>query len=510
MISAIALDLGSTSVKAGLLDRNGELIHIVATLAPRIVVSGGHYESDALAYATAAEQVLGECAQQAGDCRTLGLCSQRSSFLIWEPATGQPLTPLISWQDNRGAASCEALCAHEHSIRALTGLPLTPYYFAPKLRILLQDNPAWRSRLEQGDLLTGTLDTFLIWRWSGGKHFVTDASMAARTLLMDIRQQQWSPQLCELFGIPPGILAEIRPSAGLQLLLENGLTLQASVGDQSAALIASVSNDRAEALVNLGTGGFVVRYLPGEKSALTGYLHTLVYQDNARHGHLAIEGTLNSIAAALAPYPVRECRFEDFATGSMTRHCEASGVGMPPPHLFPQSAGYASNVSEADDIFCLAEPSGLGAPYFASSCYAACLPDPFHNDLGIRFSRPVEHLTQQRIAALLLEGIIFRVARILEDFHRDSAIESVYLSGGLSELACLQQGIAGCVPFDVYRLEQKDASLCGAAMLAAGMEPACHGAKEKIQPPPDTVSLQEKYRRWKDWLDGLLAEIPAP
>ncbi|MBY0575561.1 MAG: hypothetical protein K2P67_03065, partial [Gallionellaceae bacterium] len=194
----------------------------------------------------------------------------------------------------------------------------------------------------------------------------------------------------------------------------------------------------------------------------------------------------------------------------MTRCAKATGAGITASHLRPQTAGYASNVSEADDIFCLAEPSGLGAPYFASSCYAACLPDPFHNDLGIRFSRPVEHLTQQRIAALLLEGIIFRVARILEDFHRDSAIESVYLSGGLSELACLQQGIAGCVPFDVYRLEQKDASLCGAAMLAAGMEPACHGAKEKIQPPPDTVSLQEKYRRWKDWLDGLLAEIPAP
>lgn len=477
IISAIALDLGTTSVKAGLLDLNDDLVHIVATPAPRIVVSGGHYESDALAYAAAAEQVLEECAKQAGDCRTLGLCSQRSSFLIWEQATGKPLTPLISWQDNRGAASCEALRTHEHSIRALTGLPLTPYYFAPKLRILLQDNPAWQARLERGELKVGTLDTFLIWRWSGGKHFVTDASMAARTLLMDIRQQQWSPQLCELFGIPPGILAEIRPSAGLDLLLENGLTLQASVGDQSAALIASVSEDRAEALVNLGTGGFVVRYLPNEKTALTGYLHTLVYQDSARHAHLAIEGTLNSIAAALAPYPVRECRFEDFA---------------------------------ADDIFCLAEPSGLGAPYFASSCYAACLPDPFHNDLGIRFSRPVEHLTQQRIAALLLEGIIFRVARILEDFHRDSAIESVYLSGGLSELACLQQGIAGCVPFDVYRLEQKDASLCGAAMLAAGMEPACHGVRKKLQPPSNTAPLQEKYRRWKDWLDGLLAEIPAP
>ncbi|MDE2118761.1 MAG: carbohydrate kinase, partial [Betaproteobacteria bacterium] len=376
MISAIALDLGTTSIKAGLLHQDGALGNVIAKPAPKIAVTGGRYESDALAYAAAAEQVLSEYLAQASECKTLGLCSQRSSFLTWEQATGQPLTPLISWQDNRGAASCEALRAHESLIRNLTGLPLTPYYFAPKLRTMLQDHPEWLARLESGELLAGTLDTFLIWRWTGGKYFMTDASMAARTLLMDIRQQQWSPRLCKLFGIPSGILPEIKPSAGLHLQLNNGLILQASVGDQSAALIASVSEDQKEALVNLGTGCFVVRYLPDEKSALDGYLHTLVYQDSAQHAHLAIEGTLNSIAAALAPYPVAECRIDNLFSG---------------------------------DIFCLAEPSGLGAPFF-------------RNDLGIRFSQSVGHLTQQRIAALLLEAVVFRVARILEDFHRESAI----------------------------------------------------------------------------------------
>ncbi len=458
MISAIALDLGTTSIKAGLLHQDGALCNIAAKPAPKIAVTGGRYESDALAYAAAAEQVLDECITQAGDCKTLGLCNQRSSFLIWEQATGQQLTPLISWQDNRGAASCEALRAHENLIRKLTGLPLTPYYFAPKLRTMLQNNPEWLARLEHGELLAGTLDTFLIWRWSGGKHFMTDASMAARTLLMDIRRQQWSPQLCKLFGIPSSILPEIKPSAGINLRLNNGLILQASVGDQSAALIASVSEERAEALINLGTGCFVVRYLPDEKSTLDGYLRTLVYQDSAQHVHLAIEGTLNSIAAALAPYPVDECRVEDLFSG---------------------------------DIFCLAEPSGLGAPYF-------------RNDLGIRFSQPVGHLTQQRIAALLLEAVIFRVVRILEDFHRESAIERVYLSGGLSGLACLQQGIARCVPFDVYRLSQAESSLQGAALLAAGMAPTFHRKAERIPAARDTHALPGKYRRWKEWLDVLL------
>jgi len=457
--SAIALDLGTTSIKAGLLDQHGELCNLVARPAPKIHVNGGHYESDALVYADTAERVLHECIAHAGDCKSLGLCSQRSSFLIWEQATGQPLTPLISWQDNRGAASCVELRSQEIFIRNLTGLPLTPYYFAPKLRVVLQDNPKWLAQLERGELQVGTLDTFLIWRWTAGKHFVTDASMAARTLLTDIREQQWSSTLSKLFGIPLSILPEIKPSAGLNLRLNNGLLLQASVGDQSAALIASVSKDQAEALVNLGTGCFVVRYLPDAKTVPEGYLHTLVYMDSKQHIHLAIEGTLNSIAAALAPYPVSECQIEDFAH---------------------------------DDIFCVAEPSGLGAPYF-------------RGDIGILFSQPVEHLSQRHIVALLLEAVIFRVARILEEFHREFAIERVYLSGGLSELPCLQQGIAQCVPFEVYRLQQSESSLQGAALLASGMAPASHRISERILIAANPRLLPQKYQRWKTWLDELLA-----
>lgn len=460
MISAIALDLGTTSIKAGLLDQDGVLGHIVALPAPPITVGDGRYESDALAYAEVAERVLGECIAIAASQPPLGLCSQRSSFLIWDSVTGQPLTPLISWQDNRGAASCEVLRAHEGLIRDFTGLRLTPYYFAPKLRVVLREHPQWRARLERGELRVGTLDTFLIWRWTDGRHHVTDASMAARTLLMDITQRQWSLALCDLFDIPLCILPQINPSAGLNLRLVNGLTLQASVGDQSAALFSSVAEDSREALVNLGTGGFVVRYLPQEKPGLDGYLRTMVYQGENLHCHVAIEGTLNSIAAALAPYPAAECRIEDLAT---------------------------------EDIFCLAEPSGLGAPYFC-------------NDLGLRFSRPIGHLTQHGVACLLLEGIIFRVARILEDFHREYSIESVYLSGGLSELACIRQGIAQCVPFAVYRLPQKESSLQGAALLAAGMAAACCRGEEGVAVGQYAMPLPEKYRRWKGWLDGLLKQ----
>lgn len=459
MTAAIALDLGSTSIKAALIDHRGELRHFVAKPAPAMNQHEGRYECSALDYAETAEQLLNVYIAHSAEKPPLGLCSQRSSFLIWNKATGIPLTPLISWQDNRGASSCERLRASTNTIRALTGLQLTPYYFAPKLSMLLRENPAWRKKLTKRDWLAGTLDTFLIWRWTNKQHFINDASMAARTLLMDIHSQQWSDELCRLFDIPREILPRIVPSTGLNLRLSNGLTLQASAGDQSAALIASLNGNHNEALVNLGTGGFVIRLLTRDEPAFNGYLQTLVYRAAEKQPALfAIEGTLNSIAPALSGYPINDCSF----------------------------ASLASN-----RIFCLAEPSGLGAPYFRSGW-------------GIHFSHPVTGLTQQQIAALLLEAIIFRIARILEEFHRHASLTRVYLSGGLSELICLQQGIAQCTGLPVYYLQQKETSLQGIAILASGFRIILHRQARQVNIEKPNAALAGKYRHWKIWLDDLL------
>lgn len=458
MIVAIALDLGSTSIKAALVDDRGDLHRLVAKPAPAMNHDHGRYECSALDYVETAEQVLNACVMH-NKKLPLGLCCQRSSFLIWNKATGIPLTPLISWQDDRGASSCTRLHQAANTIHALTGLQLTPYYFAPKLSALLRENPSWREKILDHDWLVGTLDTFLIWRWSNKQYFVTDASMAARTLLLDIHALQWSDELCQLFDIPRSVLPRIVSSIGLSLKLTNGLTLNASVGDQSAALIASLPHNSNEALVNLGTGGFVIRTLAFNDSAHNGYLQTLVYRIKEQSAQFAIEGTLNSIAPALADYPVGDCRLENLAENR---------------------------------IFCLAEPSGLGAPYFRT-------------DWGIHYSHPITGLSRQQIAALLLEAIIFRVTRILEEFHRHAPLTGIYLSGGLSELICLQQGIAQCTGLPVFYLSQKETSLQGAAILASGFKIIIsrHTQQITIQKPNNV--LIEKYRNWKAWLDDMLA-----
>ncbi|MFA6014377.1 MAG: FGGY family carbohydrate kinase [Gallionellaceae bacterium] len=457
MTTAIALDLGTTSIKAGYLNQDGSLVNIISSPAPKIIVSGGQYESDAIAYAESAERILLQCLTDSLSKPTsnLGICCQRSSFLIWNKSCGEPITPLISWQDSRGSVSCQDLQQEEMIIQGLTGLRLTPYYFAPKLRMLLLAHPDWREKLLNGEYLVGTLDTFLIWRWTGGKQFITDASMAARTLLMDIKLCQWSPKLCDIFDIPLDILPKITHSNELTINLDNGLVLQASLGDQSAAYFSSVGFDNHTALVNLGTGGFVLHRMNQEINP-AGYLRTLLYQDKEAHANIAIEGTLNSISEALTKYPVNECSIEEMGKS---------------------------------DIYCISEPSGLGAPYF-------------RKDYGMCFSQSVDELTPRQIGCLLLEGIIFRVARILDDFSQESTIDRVLLSGGLSELIPLQQGIAECTPKKVFRLNQKDSSLRGAAMLAAGIDIAEQNYGDVATGSGGNLAI--KYQRWKSWLDSIL------
>lgn len=458
--SAIALDLGTTLIKAGVVDSNCQLKSFSSLSAPEISVKDGCYESDALLYVKKTEQLLHKYLIHSGKSSRLGIACQRSSFLLWEKSSGRPVTPFISWQDSRGADSISRLRRKERVIQNLTGLRLAPYYLAPKLSVLLEQRPELRAGLEQGDLLVGTLDSFIIWRWSSGNYYQTDASMAARTLLMNIHQQHWSSELCSSFAINPAWLPRIKPSTNLNQRLKQDIVLQASVADQSAALLASVDDGPKQVLVNLGTGGFVIRFQTDQSVLVNkNYLYTLVYQDQHRRSYFAIEGTLNAIGSALVKYPYTECRFED--------------LGQNP------------------DVFCIAEPSGIGAPYFRTNS-------------GLVFSDNIDSLTQQQIAVLLLEAIIFRVVRILNDFNQEDKITCVILSGGLSELDCLRQGIARCSGLEVYKLLQKESTLLGAGILALNLNADFESETEHINVTCGNMAILKKYQRWKKWFDQLL------
>ena len=460
-LNTIALDLGTTAIKAAICNNSSQIEDSFSDLAPTISVDQGQYVSDAMEYLSIVERLLKKCQNTCETKPLLGICYQRSSFLVWNSTSGLPVTKLISWQDNSGQASCTELIKHNPLIRQLSGLPLTPYYFAPKLRSLLQRQPELLPNIANKTLLIGTLDSFIIWHWTAGRHFMTDTSMAARTLLMDIHSGQWSKTLGDIFSIPIKILPKIHPSINLNLPLNHDAILKVSIADQSAALLANVTfnnNDESEILVNLGSGGFVARSEPKQSNKKTDvYLHTLVYQDHQRNQIIAIEGTLNSITAALQIYPFQICKIKDLA-----------------------------NIA---DIFCIAEPSGIGAPFFRS-------------DIRMQFSKSVEHLSKKQIACLLLEAIIFRVALILEDFNQQPDNTRIYLSGGLSNLSCLQQGIANCSTSPVFKVLQRHSSLQGTAILINNLSPTTYRQSETVI---KTIHkpLIEKYQQWKVWFKEL-------
>ena len=459
-VNSIVFDLGTTAIKAAICSENQPFKRIFSQPAPKISIHNGQYVSDAMAYLATVEQLLEKCYRYCQTSPLLGLCYQRSSFVIWDSQSGLSVTPLISWQDNRGDSSCKKLQENNSLIRQLTGLPLTAYYFAPKLHALLLQQPELLQGLLNNNLCVGTLDSFLIWHWTEGNQYLTDVSMAARTQLMDIHTRQWSESLADIFKIPLQVLPEICPSNGLNIELKNGAVLMASVADQSAALLANIEKDDSEVLVNLGTGGFVIRYQPENSTNETmGYLSTLIYQDSHNVNYMAIEGTLNSITEALKPYPFRACTIEDLA--------------------------------EFMDIYCLAEPSGIGAPFFRP-------------DIGLEFSKPIAHLTPTQIASLLLEGIIFRVALILEQYNYPSEISRVYLSGGLSVLPCLQQGIALCSAAPVFKICQEHSGLLGIATLANDLKPASFRLSEPILPINKCHGLIIKYQQWKIWFNQII------
>lgn len=466
-LNTVVLDLGTTTIKAALCNNSSQIQTVLSLPAPAIKMDQGHCVSDAMEYLSIAKQLLTKCLHHCQARPSLGICYQRSSFLIWDSHSGRPVTRLISWQDTTGQSSCTELMPYNSLIKQLSGLPLTPYYFAPKLRTLLQKQAVLAAGIVNGNLRVGTLDSFIIWHWTDGAHFLTDASMAARTLLLDIHTGQWSKTLTDIFAIPLPVLPKIQASTQFNLTLTNGAILKVSLADQSAALLANVTCSdpvhagaaKNEILINLGTGGFVVRTEPKPaRHKVNHYLRTLVYQDPQKKHVIAIEGSLNSITMALQAYPFHSCQIADLAT--------------------------------IPDLFCIAEPTGIGAPFFRP-------------EFGLQFSRPTDHLSKSQIASLILEAIIFRVALILEDFIQQPDNTQVYLSGGLANLSCLQQGIAICSPAPVFTCLQKHASLQGTAILVNNLAPATYRQSAAIIATRHPLLLA-KYQQWKCWFNNLM------
>jgi glycerol kinase len=452
---ALALDLGTTQVKLARLDARGELELLGSTAAPEPSGAGAVREVDPLEYARAAEELLAPHRGSQAEPVPLAIACQRSSFLLWERSSGTPLTPIVSWQDRRAAPWCERHAEREAEVKRSTGLPLSPHYAGPKLAWLFERDSALARRAGAGELAFGTLETWLAWRWSGGAAHVTDISMAARTLLVDLASGGWSDALLGFFGVPSALLPEIAPSAGRSLALE-GFDLRASLSDQAAGVLAVLRPDEDGALVNFGTGSFVLRPSGERRLERPGYL-TGPLCGGARTLY-ALEGTINAGGATAAR----------FAEG---------------PTELPAA-------DRAPNAFCLPDENGVGAPHWLPS-------QGFALSAAARELLPVE---QRRI---VLEGLVFRARAQLADLGTGASTR-ILLGGGLTRDPFVAAALAAVLGREVELLETREATLLGAARLAAGLHPCADPRTRRIEPPAHGSWLREKYPRWLAWLAQLL------
>jgi glycerol kinase len=463
---AAALDLGSTRIKSGVLTPTGELVDIRDTQAPPLSGDGLVRECDPVAYMDAACRLLAETLSGLPEDVSIGIASQRSSFLLWNAESGRPVTPMISWQDRRAPEWCLAHARHNTNLVSDTGLFLSPHYAAPKLAFLLVGDKALRRAARAGTLRFGTLETYLVWRLTAGRVHNTDLTMAARTLLADPRSGGWSPRWLEAFDIQESLLPRIAPAWGRQDVLDDKGVVTATVTDQAAGVIALLAAERGadgrpDVLVNLGTGGFVTIRTGGEMTFAEGYLSGPLICGPGGETQYTIEGTINGIGDTLSQAP--------------------------------RGALDSTALDPSPGVFCSPDSSGLGAPYWRA-------------DVPFVLSHPDAALGPLQQRRVIVEGIVFRIAGIINALCGGSPPRTIMLSGGLLSERFIPQALASCLQHPVCIVDNKESTLLGAARLAAGVARAPLEVHHKSVEPESSSYLPGKFPQWCKWMDAMLAK----
>lgn len=454
MAYLLGIDQGTTQTTAVVLDEGSR---VVASRSVRLPVSfprPGWVEQDPWDILRAVREAAAPLAQ-AYSIAAVGFDNQGETFLLWDSASGQPLTPAIVWQDKRGLSVCEALAGQVDLewLRRKTGLLLDSYFSAPKLRFVLENDSALRDAARSGRLRFGTTESWVLWHLSGGRLHVTDPSTASRTLLFDIQRLCWDDDLLELFGVPRAILPEVRPSAGhvgdLDFGSGHALPVHALLVDQQAALFGQACFAPGEMKCTLGTGSFMLMNI-GEEPRLSnhGLLTTVAWQIPSQTAY-ALDGGV-------------------FVAGA------AVGWLAESLHLIPDVGASAQSAAQATDHGVTFVPalSGLAAPHWQTEVRGAIF--------GLsRATTPAD------IVRATLEGIACRVCEVVEAMEKDADQSPAHLKvdGGASGNPYLMQCLADLLGIEVRVAAAREATAIGIANLAG------HAALG--------ISLGELSARWQ-------------
>lgn len=395
----------------------------------------------------AMEGVLSQVPDARDRIAAIGITNQRETMLVWDPESGRTVGRAIVWQDRRTAAQCAALKAqgHERRVREVTGLLIDPYFSATKLEWLLRNDAAAHKRGEAGELQFGTIDSYLLYRLGGhDAAFVMEVTNASRTLLMDLRQREFSPEMCELFGVPMRMLPRIVPSAGVAAKtrgvpgLPDGIPITGIAGDQHAALFGQACIGIGDAKCTYGTGAFVLVNTGDQPlQSEAGLLSTLGWQIGDQVTY-ALEGSC-------------------FIAGAAVQWLR-DGLGL------IDSAGaieaLARSVDSSEGVVFVPALAGLGAPHW----------DPDARGLITGLTRGT---TRAHLARATLEAIAFSVDDLLRSMDEDlrragrEGLTRLRVDGGASENNLLMELQAGISGIAVDRPTNVESTARGAALLAA-------------------------------------------
>ena len=484
MTHILAIDQGTTSSRAIIFDAALKVRAVAQEEFPQHYPSSGWVEHDPSdlwsTVAGTARAAIEKAGIGADSIAAIGITNQRETTLIWDRATGEPIHRAIVWQDRRTADTCNALKAagHEPMITARTGLLLDPYFSGTKIKWLLDHVPGARARAARGELAFGTVDTFLIWKLTGGKVHATDATNAARTLIYNIAKGEWDADICALLDIPMSLLPEVKDCAAdygttRPDLFGRAIPILGVAGDQQAATVGQACFAPGMMKSTYGTGCFALLntgtdMVPSKNRLLT----TIAYRLDGRTTY-ALEGSI-------------------FIAGAVVQWLRD---GLKIIREAKETQPLAASADPSQDVVLVPAFTGLGAPYWRPDCRGAVY--------GLtRNSGPAE------LAKAALESVGYQTRDLLEAMRSDwgAAADGILrVDGGMTASDWAMQFLSDILGAPVDRPVVTETTALGAAYLAglkAGLCPApdefqkSWALERRFTPAMDDRTRNAKYARW--------------
>ncbi len=484
----LALDQGTTSSRAILFDHNGSIAAVAQKEFEQIFPQPGWVEHDPdqiwATQSAVAIEAIGRAGAEAKDVAAIGITNQRETTIVWDRETGRPVCNAIVWQDRRTAEFCDRLKADGHAamITERTGLVVDAYFSGSKVAWILDNVPGARARAEEGRLAFGTVDSWLIWKLTGGNVHVTDVSNASRTMLFNIRTMAWDDELLRLLGVPRSMLPEVRSSsevygrvtADLGLA---GLPIAGIAGDQQSALFGQMCVSPGLTKCTYGTGCFLLQNtgtvpVPSSNQLVT----TVAWQINGRTEY-ALEGSV-FIGGAVVQW-LRD------GLGIIQRSSDVETL--------------ATSVPDAGGVYLVPAFAGLGAPHW----------DPYARGMMIGITRGT---TAAHIARAAVESIAYQVGDLLDAVQKDSGIPLAELrvDGGAAGNDLLMQFQADLLGVPVVRPAVTETTALGAAYLAGlavGFWPSAQAisgqwqVERRFEPAMRQERSAKLRGRWREAVD---------